>query len=134
MSEEDYFEKEYFNNEMNSFIKHITLIILNSRISQHNLKKERNISLKLYSIEQKKNFDIEEIFDFIDDYMFLASPNQIRQSLNDYNNGCKSYEIDFFIIKDNEYILMEKWYFVSLQDESFLELLNKLRSNVTLSI
>ena len=117
MSEEDYFEKEYFNNEMNSFIKHITLIILNSRLSENKSKKEKNnISLKLYSIEQEKNFDIEEIFDFIDDYMFLASPNQIRQSLSDCNSGCKSYEIDFFIIKENEYILMEKWYFSYFDD------------------
>ena len=59
-------EKEYFVNEMNSFIKHIFLIILNSRINQNNLDKEsKNITLKLFSIEQEKNFDIEEKNKFI---------------------------------------------------------------------
>jgi hypothetical protein len=104
-------EKEYYINEMNLFIQHITLIVLNSRIIQKTKKNLKTISIQLFSIEQKKNFDIEEIYDFIDDYMFLASPNEIRQSINDNNNLYKNYEIDIFIIQDNKTILIEKWYF-----------------------
>ena len=110
-------EKEYFLNEMNSFIKHLTLIVLNSRISQNNMKKEnKNISIQNYTIIQEKNFEIEEIFDFEDEYMFLASPNQIRQSLSEYNNGLKEYEIDIFIKQEKELILMEKWIFSYFDD------------------
>ena len=104
-------EKEYYINEMNLFIEHITLIVLNSRINKNIKKNNKTISIQLFSIEQKKNFDIEEIYDFIDDYMFLASPNEIRQSINDNNNLYKNYEIDIFITTDNETILIEKWYF-----------------------
>ena len=131
-------EKEYFVNEMNSFIKHIFLIILNSRINQNNLDKEsKNITLKLFSIEQEKNFDIEEIFDFEHDYIFLASPNQIRQSLSEYNNGFKSYQIDIFLKKKDQLILKEKWFFSFLDDiQVFLDKMNleKILNTLTRSV
>ena len=131
-------EKEYFVNEMNSFIKHIFLIILNSRINQSDLDKEsKNITLKLFSIEQEKNFDIEEIFDFEHDYIFLASPNQIRQSLSEYNNGFKSYQIDIFLKEKNNLILKEKWFFSFLDDiQIFIDKikLEKMLKTLTRSI
>ena len=131
-------EKEYFVNEMNSFIKHIFLIILNSRINQNNLDKEsKNITLKLFSIEQEKNFDIEEIFDFEHDYIFLASPNQIRQSLSEYNNGFKSYQIDIFLKEKNKLILKEKWFFSFLDDiQIFIDKINleKILKSLTRSV
>ena len=131
-------EKEYFVNEMNSFIKHIFLIILNSRINQSNLDKEsKNITLKLFSIEQEKNFDIEEIFDFEHDYIFLASPNQIRQSLSEYNNGFKSYQIDIFLKEKNKLILKEKWFFSFLDDiQIFIDKINleKILKSLTRSV
>lgn len=96
--------KIFVNNEMYSFIKHISLIILNSRISQRQ-KKNIGIPKTLFSITQKENFDIDDLFQLDSDYTFLSSPTLTAKE----NSNEKVFFIEIYLTGSN--ILVEKWKF-----------------------
>ena len=99
--------KIFVNNEMYSFIKHISLIILNSRISQRQ-KKNIGIPKTLFSITQKENFDIDDLCQLDSDYTFLSSPTLTARKAKENSNE-KVFFIEIYLTGSN--ILVEKWKF-----------------------
>lgn len=99
--------KIFVNNEMYSFIKHISLIILNSRINR-NQKENIGIPKTLFSITQKENFDIDDLFQLDSDYTFLSSPTLSARKTKE-NTNLRTFIIEIYLTGSN--ILVEKWKF-----------------------
>ena len=91
----------YIANQINSFIKQFSLIVINSRINSNTNRKY--ISNNLFNVSQKETFDIDELFNLQEEYTFLSSP------LNTLNTiGKRSYVIEIYLNCDKK-PLIERW-------------------------
>ena len=91
----------YIANQINSFIKQFSLIVINSRINSNTNRKY--IVNNLFNVSQKETFDIDELFNLQEEYTFLSSP------LNTLNTLSKrSYVIEIYLNCDKK-PLIERW-------------------------
>ena len=101
--------KIYVNNEMSSFVKHISLIIINSRISNKQMyNKGTNIPKTEFTITQKENFDIDDLFQLDNDYTFLSSPRTSGLCKKE-SNEIRTFCIEIYLTGLS--ILVERWIF-----------------------
>lgn len=91
----------YIANQINSFIKQFSLIVINSRINSNTNRKY--IVNNLFNVSQKETFDVDELFNLQEEYTFLSSP---LNTLNTYSK--RSYVIEIYLNCDKK-PLIERW-------------------------
>ena len=93
-------------NQINSFIKQFSLIVINSRIDLNPNRKY--ISNNLFGVSQKETFDIDDMFNLQEEYTFLSSP------LNTNSSNKTSYVIEIYLNCDKK-PLIERWVLTCMQ-------------------